>query len=208
MHHLRDSILQGRTLSSYITLLLRADAKSYTKAEEFVTRNQTFFTTSLQRPPYEPTTSDKSLPSSPSPVPLSALHTAAAALSLVPETHWNVETHRFNISSYDGAGAITDSVSSSPAESDAAAAKTANDKTFKKELYHYLRWALSAGAPGPGIPETLEILGRAESVRRLEEARKSTMTTTKPSRRAVGNQSPKKNDENEDQSWMGSLAPQ
>lgn len=215
---IRDSVLQGRTLASYITPLLRADAKSYTKPEEFLTRNQTFFTTSLQRPPYEPAASGKNASSgSSSPVvPLSALHTAAAALSLVPESHWNAETHRFNISSYDGAGAVADSVS--PADvSDDEAARIAKDKAFKKELYHYLRWALSAGAPGPGIPETMEILGRAESVRRLEEARKLTMSAESQHSSSVktplafslngGKAGGSKGANDADHSWMGSLAP-
>ncbi|KAL1969727.1 hypothetical protein VTN77DRAFT_8280 [Rasamsonia byssochlamydoides] len=209
-----DSILQGRSLASYVAPLLRADAKSYTKPEEFLTRNQTFFTTSLERPPYEPAASGKSQSSSSAPgssssVPLSALHTAAAALSLVPESHWNVETHRFNISSYDGASAIADPASPTDGDGDGdEAAKIAKDKAFKKELYHYLRWALSAGAPGPGIPETMEILGRAESVRRLEEARKLTMTSAEtrgvriPPQGGNASQGGK-----EDHSWMGSLAP-
>lgn len=65
--------------------------------------------------------------------------------------------------------------------------RKAADKTFKRELYHYLRWALSAGAPGPGIPETMEILGRAETVRRLQEAKELSMGKSA------------------DRSWMGSL---
>lgn len=149
-------------------------------------------------------------------MPLSALHTAAAALSLVPESHWNAETHRSNISSYDGSGAIADSASPADASEDEAA-RIAKDKTFKKELYHYLRWALSAGAPGPGIPETMEILGRAESVRRLEEARK--LTTSAESQDINSSKTPlafslkgrraggPKGANDTDHSWMGSLAP-
>lgn len=68
-------------------------------------------------------------------------------------------------------------------------ARIAADKAFKKELYHYLRWALSAGAPGPGVPETMSILGRPETVRRLQEAKEMTTSATRP----------------DDQSWMGSL---
>lgn len=74
--------------------------------------------------------------------------------------------------------------------------RVAADKRFKKELYHYLRWALSAGAPGPGIPETMRILGRAESVRRLEEGRRLTAEL------AEGGQG-----QGQDNAWMGSLAP-
>ncbi|KAE8346449.1 hypothetical protein BDV24DRAFT_158682 [Aspergillus arachidicola] len=201
-------ILQSRSLAEYLPLLLRADAKSYTNASEFVQRNSTFFTTTLNRPPYAPAASASKSPSQT--VPMTALHTAAAALSLVPEAHWTIESHKFNITSYDGASSIL------PEESDAGAhgspeevekARVAADKTFKKELYHYLRWALSASAPGPGIPETMVILGRAESLRRLQEAQQMTMSlvneSTGPTRVAKGAQS----SENQDKTWMGSLAP-
>lgn len=78
----------------------------------------------------------------------------------------------------------------------------AADKRFKKELYHYLRWALSAGAPGPGIPETMRILGRAESVRRLEEGRRLTAEL------AEGGQGQTQGEgQGQDKAWMGSLAP-
>jgi glutamyl-tRNA synthetase len=99
-------------------------------------------------------------------VPVSTLHIAATALCLVPESHWTAETHRLNIASYNGAAVDFLDSDKSVAKEDLAA-----DRAFKRELYHFLRWALSAGAPGPGIPETMEILGRTESIRRLEEAR-------------------------------------
>lgn len=69
----------------------------------------------------------------------------------------------------------------------------AADKRFKKELYHYLRWALSGGNPGPGIPETMAILGRAESIRRLDEGRRLTGELEAQ--------------EQDGRAWMGSLAP-
>ncbi|KAL4797938.1 hypothetical protein BDV19DRAFT_358277 [Aspergillus venezuelensis] len=156
-----SQILQSRPLSDLVAPLLKADAKSYATASEFVSRNATFFSTSIDRPEYTPVSSTL--------IPISSLHTAAAALTLVPNAHWNITTHKFNISSYDGASALQ-------AESEDAGipipdekSRIAADKAFKKELYHYLRWALSAGAPGPGIPETMVILGRDESVRRLTE---------------------------------------
>ncbi|KAJ5690573.1 hypothetical protein N7462_004965 [Penicillium macrosclerotiorum] len=190
------AILQGRTLSDYITPLLRADAKSYTTAEEFLERNSTFFTTHLDRVPY--TFTNSTSPELPT-VPMQALHTAAAALTLVPPAHWAVETHRFNITSYDGSDSVTlpEERSSTP---------IATDKVFKKELYHYLRWALSASAPGPGIPETMEILGREETLRRIQDAKKLTQSLVPQVGRRVPKTSAEKQME-EDRSWMGSLAP-
>jgi glutamyl-tRNA synthetase len=199
------TILDSRPLAEYITPLLKADAKSYTNAPEFVQRNSTFFSTTLTRPPYAPTSTPNGTT-----IPITALHTAAAALTLVPASHWTVETHRSNIASYDGSAAVLPAPTpaspgeNTPESTDADAEKTRlnADKAFKKELYHYLRWALSAGAPGPGIPETMEILGRAESLRRLQETRELTAEAS-PVRVPKGAQSP----QGEDTTWMGSLAP-
>lgn len=137
---------------------------------------------------------------------MSALHTAAAALSLVPDAHWTVDTHRANISSYDG-GIV---VSAPPNQEqlqpeDAEKTRVATDKRFKKELYHYLRWALSGGAPGPGIPETMAILGRQESVKRLEEGRRLTMHLAEGEDTVEKGESDEGKDQ--DKAWMGSLAP-
>lgn len=194
-------ILEGRTLSEYVAPLLRADAKSYTTASEFLERNSTFFTTELDRPPYTPASTPLS-PSDLTPtasIPMVSLHTAAAAFTLVPSAHWTLETHRTNITSYDGSESVL-------LPSELQDAPIAVDKLFKKELYHYLRWALSASAPGPGIPETMAILGRDETVRRLQEAKALTQSLVP----AVGRRVPKSSgnkEKNADQSWMGSLAP-
>ncbi|KAH2182700.1 hypothetical protein KXV74_003488 [Aspergillus fumigatus] len=199
------TILDSRPLTEYIPPLLKADAKSYTNAPEFVQRNSTFFTTTLTRPPYTPISTHNDTT-----IPITALHTAAAALALVPASHWTIETHRSNIASYDGSAAVLPTpASTSPSETapespdaDAEKARLNADKAFKKDLYHYLRWALSAGAPGPGIPETMEILGRAESLRRLQEARELTAeaSSVRVPKRTQSQQS-------EDTTWMGSLAP-
>ena len=196
---LRNPILKSRSIPEYVTPILQADAKSYTTAQEFLQRNSTFFTTSLTRPSYNPTSPPAGTAAT-EPIPITALHTAAAALSLVPASHWTVETHRFNISSYDGSAVVTPpqttNTDTSPSPQETEKARVAADKRFKKELYHYLRWALSAGAPGPGIPETMAILGRDETMRRLDEARG--LTTASES-------TPSKSPE-EDRSWMGTLA--
>jgi glutamyl-tRNA synthetase len=140
-------------------------------------------------------------------VPISALHTAAAALSLVPEGHWTIENHRFNIKSYNTVPPETET--NNIVDDESTAQMIAQDKAFKKELYHYLRWALSASAPGPGIPETLTILGRAESVRRLEEARRLTTPEVTHANTCRVPKTPVQAPvmENADKSWMGSLAP-
>lgn len=190
--HISSPILQGRSLTEYLGPLLRADAKTYTTAPEFLERNATFFTTKLDGAAYIPTTAQSETGPA---VPMLALHTAAAALTFVPAEHWNIEMHRFNINSYDGSDAVV------IPEGDSSAVNT--DKVFKKEMYHYLRWALSASAPGPGIPETMTILGRDETIRRIQEAK----ALTKELVPNVGQRVPKgTKGMGEDRSWMGSLA--
>ncbi|KAJ5497287.1 Aminoacyl-tRNA synthetase class I anticodon-binding domain subdomain 2 [Penicillium fimorum] len=186
------TILKGRTISEYIAPLIRADVNSYTDAKEFAQRNSVFFTPKLDRAPYKPVS-----PQSSPEVPIQALHTAAAALTLVPSALWNIETHRDNINSYNGAESIIISAS----ESDTPVDSKNAGKLFKKELYHYLRWALSASAPGPGISETMVVLGRDETLRRVQDAKALTQSLV-PS---AGQRVPK-GTLPEDQSWMGSLA--
>lgn len=140
-----------------IAELFRADAKSFTTADNFLARNKTFFTTNIERPRYTPiTTTDD---------PLNALHILSAALTLVPESHWTAETHRANIRAF--LNATTENASQE------------EKKRLTKETFHYLRWALSGGASGPEIPETMAILGRAETIRRLTDAMEMTKDTRK-----------------------------
>lgn len=117
---------------------------------------------------------------------------------MIPEEHWTAEVHRSNIASY----IFSDSSVSTP-DGDAAVAKA--EQEARKDLFHYLRWALSGGAPGIGIPNTMEILGRDETVRRLQNAREATKTLL-PQKQTRNKRSSSTNGEAESKSWMGSLA--
>ncbi|RAO70755.1 uncharacterized protein BHQ10_006767 [Talaromyces amestolkiae] len=134
----RGNIRANLPVKETVTSLLRYDGGHFTTPAQFLDRNWSFFTSSLDRTPYTLTQSDLEI-GDPTP-PLVALQTVATILTLVPESHWNVETHRTNLDCIPYAS-----------------------KAFKKELYHYLRWALLAGAPGPGMPQIMEVLGRDET---------------------------------------------
>ena len=43
-------------------------------------------------------------------------------------------------------------------------------KEVRSAVNAYLRWAITGGRPGPGIPLTMEILGREFTLQRLKEA--------------------------------------
>ena len=44
-------------------------------------------------------------------------------------------------------------------------------KRVGKSINNYLRWALTGGLSGPGMPVTMELLGRDITLERLEEAK-------------------------------------
>ncbi|RDW79281.1 glutamate--tRNA ligase MSE1 [Aspergillus mulundensis] len=160
-----SQILQNRRLIQMVTPLVKGDAKNYTNAPEFVARNFAFFTTTISRPPFSFQTEGTKWE-----IPLSSLHTAAAAVTLLPESHWTLNNIKANFfASYDCAGAILRGSKEHNA-SEGSKAK----KAFQRELYHYMRWALLGGAHGPSVAESLFILGRTETLRRLEEAKRLT----------------------------------
>ncbi|KIW27157.1 glutamate-tRNA ligase [Cladophialophora immunda] len=85
---------------------------------------------------------------------LHPLRVAASTLALIPEESWTRDTHLSHLRALEA---------SLPDES-------VDPRTWKRELYHYLRWALLGGRQGPGIAETLEILGRGTCITRIQEA--------------------------------------
>lgn len=163
-------MLQGRSLDQYIYALLRADSKCFTNANDFLQRNNAFFTQVHHRSLYERTSQNS--------IPLSALHTATAVFCLVPEDQWTSDTHRANISAHIGLGRSSTSAQQQHTQS---AVETPRDMTqlakrWRKELFHYLRWALTGGAPGPGIPETMAVFGKEICVQRIQEARRASLS--------------------------------
>ncbi|OJD16812.1 glutamate-tRNA ligase [Emergomyces pasteurianus Ep9510] len=203
-------LLKKHTLRHHIASILReGGARGYTNASKFIQDNKSFFTTSLNRPSYAPTAPSPSpskketqlelelqaqaeIPGTIPPpaiapttttTPIATLHTVAAALCLVPDEHWTTETHRQNVSYL-----LSDSSSPCPTSSSSSSSTTTttltptSEKQFRKDLFHYLRWALSGGAPGINIPATMGILGRDECVRRIKEAR----GMTKPAQQESG----------------------
>ncbi|KAK2871666.1 hypothetical protein FQN49_002955 [Arthroderma sp. PD_2] len=193
-------IFKGRPLDEYVAPLLREGARSYTTAKDFIAQNFSFFTQTLDRPPYTSAAAAKNPSTDIQPaVSISTLHTAAAALSMVPEEHWTAETHRANISSY-----IFSDTTTSTSGGDATSANI--EREARKELFHYLRWALSGGDPGIGIPASMEILGRDETVRRLKDAREATKSLL-PSKSRPDKPIPGVSEGGADsKAWMGSLA--
>ena len=85
---------------------------------------------------------------------LHPLRVAASTLTLTPPSSWTAQTHHIQLRALESSLPTT----------------TLDPKTWKKELYHYLRWALLGGKRGPGIAETMEILGPETCVQRIRNA--------------------------------------
>ena len=143
-----SSFVGKRQLRDVVASMLRADSLPYLNANVFAEQVSFYLTPLTRRPPLD----INGLSISPD------LRTAASTLCLVPEDQWTKEIHRANLSGLQNS------------LRQPGLAISAEEKLWKKELYHYLRWALLGGAAGPSIPETMEILGRDACVKRIQSA--------------------------------------
>lgn len=136
------ALVGKRTLRDVISSMLQAESIPFQSPTDFANRCSIFLSSSIKPKPSLDISDISLLPS---------LRVAAATLCLVPSEHWNKETHRANLALLD--------------------LSSDNDsKKVKKDLYHYLRWALLDNAAGPSIPETMEILGPEICQARIQEA--------------------------------------
>ncbi len=141
------SSIGKRSLRDMIASMLQVESLSYTSPEDFARRASLYLLPIERRTILE--TGDSSM--------LKDLRIAASTLCLVPDEWWTKDVHRSNLSDLQVRGPVAGQIS-------------AEKKIWKRELYHYLRWALLGGAAGPSIPETMEILGRAACVHRIQKA--------------------------------------
>jgi glutamyl-tRNA synthetase len=140
-----EVLLGNRTLLNLVRSMLKNDTWRYYTADEFAEQCSIFFSENFKRPSL--TTGNRSI--------LKRLRISAATLTLVPEEIWDEATHSANLAllmqqDVEDAGL--------------------SEKEWKKELHHYLRWALLGGLPGPSIVSCMEILGRKICVERLQSA--------------------------------------
>lgn len=144
--------LGSRSLQEFVGLLLRADWKSYTAAAEFAHRISNIFNPVREPQAYGLMSPDFSL---------SDVRVAAASLLLVPEHAWTANFHRENIAAIQPPHGRAGVETGTPDE---------HVKAWKRDVYHFLRWSLMGGAPGPPLPDLLEILGRSVCVERINSA--------------------------------------
>ncbi|KIV85325.1 glutamate-tRNA ligase [Exophiala sideris] len=140
------AFLGGRSLRDVLATMLSVESFKYRTASDFADQCSLFFEapiTSLNT--FESASIDVSL--------IHPLRVAASTVCLVPPSEWTERVHLSQLQALETA----------PDE-------TVDAARWKKELYHYLRWALLGGHRGPTIAKTLEILGRNASVQRIQAA--------------------------------------
>lgn len=138
----------GRPLRDVLAMMLSTKSIHYRSARDFAEECSSFFDPTP--PPLEKLTA-----ASQEPLPLHSLRVAASTLCLTPESSWTEEVHRAQIYALE-----------TPSD------KTSTDeqRAWKRDLFHYLRWALFRGGRGPSIPQVLTILGRQTSIERIQAA--------------------------------------
>jgi glutamyl-tRNA synthetase len=159
------SFIGKRKLRDVIASMLQAESLPYRSAEDFADLVSLFLRPLEGQPSLE--LGDTAM--------LKDIKIAASTLCLVPDEQWTKEVQRSNLLSLQMRRSMD------------AGKVLAEEKMWKKELYHYLRWALLGGAAGPSIPETMEILGRPTCVQRIQKAAlESTNLETVSSRPSIG----------------------
>ncbi|KAI9831306.1 MAG: hypothetical protein M1819_005080 [Sarea resinae] len=184
----QNSPLHARPLRPYLSAIFTHDAKNYTTPTDFLARTAYFFhPVSPRAMPYAPPAAATA--KNPYLALSAALGSTAAKISDVDAAHWNVSVLHERIKAaveelgglrVGGGGggkheAEGEGKHEAEGEREGKDTDTRNEQTktsaaWNKALYYYLRWAIAGGKPGPGVAETMVILGREVSVERLREA--------------------------------------
>ena len=161
-----EQVLRGRNLSAYIASVFRADAKSFTSEAQFLERNSFFFRP-LVKSSYHPSMTVNGSTQNP-PVATDVLVREARKFQDILAEAWRPETIKQTIS--DALANLTDVGGTVEPNETAENGLLKQQKARHKEFHGYLRWALASGKQGPGMADTMEILGRDVTLHRLSEA--------------------------------------
>lgn len=159
------TILGGRTVRDYVQTVLRADRKNYLSPPQFVTRTDYFYHELENKKSWE---TYANIPQSP---PKEDIVMAVEQIKQIPAEDWNAETLRQKL-----LDVVSVWSNSKPHQGDAMV-KSKEQTTFQICLHHCLRHMIAGGKPGPSTAETMGILGRDVTLRRLNSAIKVAETT-------------------------------
>jgi glutamyl-tRNA synthetase len=168
-------VLNHHKVDDYLPKLLRADARNYTNAPAFVERNKYFFEAPdradlLQ---CQPSLSLQGIPAGlRNPISTETLGTVLSLLRNITSNDWTAGyLRKFINDDIIRAKTVTtlhDFIDSDGVDHDMTRNRVT--KAWSKLIHKYIRWAIAAGLPGPDGAESMEILGREETVARLAVA--------------------------------------
>lgn len=174
-----DRIRGTRTVKDYINQLLLLGARNYRNAADFVTRNRYLL---LEAPSKEDLIDARAkctimLHGLPDGLEVteqdieSGIMDGLKMLEFVGEELWNNEVIKTMIDQLlEGRVAeMLKQTDSHLAEASPGVSK-ALQKAWSRSVHEYIRWATSNSVAGPGSVDTLVLLGREESLRRLKLA--------------------------------------
>ena len=157
----------------FVTAVVNADAQNYTNPSEFIQRNIYFF----DRPSTEalsvtiPSLELHKLPSSYSnTVSPDTIIGLAGLLLSIPDEAWCLNALKGVLYREAISRGLKMTLGESVEQSLDEAEVLKVEKSWTKLMHQYLRWALVASKPGPDGVETMRILGREETGRRLATA--------------------------------------
>lgn len=158
--HDLDSILHDRSLSTYVAAILRADAKNYTTASEFVSNNSNFFTSfAFTRDAVRQFVLESPRGS------VDVLKQLQYNLEESSTSDWTREHLKENLEvAVEGLAKSIEADSHDDTVDLKAARRSASATVYKA-----MRSALTDGQHGPPIPDTIELLGRDVVLERLAE---------------------------------------
>ena len=149
-------------MHEYVAALLSSEAIHYTSADAFFERNRHFFGLSsaeLQRSQPQEASEAR--------VDELAIATAVQDIADISADHWKVSYLK------DKMATIIDEIG----KKQLTAMESSNNESTQKSkiasnaVMRWLRWALLASRPGPAMYNTMELLGRDVTLRRLKAAK-------------------------------------
>lgn len=150
--------LEGQALTDLTKNLLRLDAQTYTTPQDFFDRHVYAFQP-VSRRPYVPGSADKERTLTVKDVEIISYH-----FNQISSEKWTASGLNWALS-----GIVSDILGSKALNLQSETEKTAIKKA-NIAVSRYLRWAITGGEPGPGIPAIAEIMGRDLILSRLREA--------------------------------------
>ena len=168
-------VLNHHRVDDYLPKLLHADARNYTNAPAFVERNKYFFEAPKRADlaQCQPSLSLHGVPTGiRNPASAKIFGTVLSLLRNITDDDWTAKNIRKYINDdiikTKTAATLLDFIESDGADLNMTRNRVA--KAWSKLIHKYIRWVIAAGLPGPDGAESMEILGREETLARLTVA--------------------------------------